>query len=153
MTQLGLPLEGADAPRRMAGPCMRCGCDQGLHYKGHGRCMECGCRGYRGQTFEVIDLAHFDPKRLARRRDPEASRKAAENVVRTGLAQNHDGRIVRALLDHLGEPMTAKEIGACTFLTNVQVCRRLGPNGKLRTEGTVRLVPGKGEQRFQAVVR
>jgi predicted ArsR family transcriptional regulator len=76
----------------------------------------------------------FDAARLARKRDPETSRAAAEATG--SFRARHIALIAEALRTH--GPMTAHEIAAVTRLDNVQVSRR----GKEMTErGLVTIGP------------
>jgi hypothetical protein len=82
--------------------------------------------------------------------DREREARAAKRAL--VFAGGHEGRILRALLEHPWKPLDAKMIGQLTGLSNVQVCRRLGKKGHLRSDGWVRLVEGEGEQRFEAII-
>lgn len=62
----------------------------------------------------------FTPERLARKRDPETSKRAASNTA--SFRARHAALIWEALKQH--GPMTAHEIAARTNLDNVQVSRR-----------------------------
>ena len=87
---------------------------------------------------------------MARRSDPPSSHRAAERAVKQGTVRGHEAKIVEALR-RSGEPMTAKALAVKCKLTNVQICRRLGEQGKLLKLHLVRLstdCPLTGEQRF-----
>jgi len=101
--------------------------------------------------FEVLSLDDFDPRRLARKTDPESSREAARHALLAGRVRGHEERILRTLRQ-ARQPLTAKEIGQRVGLSNVQVCRRTGERGRLRKQKLIRVVEGPGEQRFEVIL-